>query len=1222
MAIFYDSPNRQIKVLAKFSGYTIYCRFSYTDDIVILCLLVYESAFLFHFRFAVNAVAYHFVKMMKLNCSVIVAVFACVLQPCLAQDTHYVSAATGVCDDGLVPCATLSEYTKMARNNTSNITLVLLSGRHLLTGSNFEVSDSVSFTMVADFGSVEVECSPPLRFVFTDIMYVSVSTVDFISCGVDVTSVLHFEVSDCKFQDGHSGSAIRILSSGFAEMKGNSFTNNSATNGGAVYMESFAGTSVINLENNSFIGNSASVNGGAIWMVLVSATFTGTHFFEQNSAASCGGAIFMESSNLTFGTSVFVGNLANEGGALFSNSSSGIFAEKSLFLQNAASLFGGAIFSGDNSSTNFEGDAEFAENKAEIGGGIATITSVTLSFNDVVFKNNIGLFGGGMVLGFSSSASFRGNTRISENRANFGGGFIARSSVLHMMGHTVIDMNVAFRGGGGVIVDSNLFVSRSLSFVENYASGSGGGCYLTGSSSLLFNPLSFVTFTNNTAQLGGAIAVEDSIDYLYCSQDISLVPGTDCFYQLPPENLSPFSPNASLLFDGNSATVAGGDIFGGAVDACFVLNSETLPVLGRDSFDLLTAASEGDLSISSEPIRVCVCDHGVPDCNKTRLHREMFPGSTMRIEAITLGQRNGNVPGLIRSVVTSDSAGSILNLEKAQQTSNVCTNLTYTVFIEEELTVDIDLYPEGPCPSSVGNISISISFLSCPVGFEFSPSEQACICDARLVDIDSTIVCDISNLTIQRNSNFWIGFDDERGLIVQSHCPFDYCISEAISVPINNSDVQCNGNRAGILCGRCRENFSLSIGSLQCRQCSNAYLALLFLFVLAGIALVATLFVLKLTVVEGTLSGLAFYANIVGYNTTLFFPPDRFNILRVFLAWFNLDFGIETCFFDGMDNYSSAWLQFAFPMYIWLLAGGIIVVSHFHARVAKMLGSNPISVLATLFLLSFTKILSATAQALYSAVLRYPDNVEVVWEFDGNIRYFSGKHIPLALFALGILLVIVIPYAFLLFLQPWIQKYRICGWINRPRIKSFFDVYYAPYNNKHRYWIGLLLILRCIIFLMFQFNTELENSGYFTVTVVCLCLTALLNTGIYKKWYLDLLETSFIVNLGALAAATGYVSNPTAQTAIVSISVGIAAIEFIGIVVYHILLRIGIESPSAKIISAITNLKKKDKPSEEGDPTPENDTSKRTYTMTEVSLSSLNFSQLREPVLDYVSTEV
>ena len=1154
--------------------------------------------------------------MTKLNYSVIAVAFALVLHLCLAQDTYYVSS-TGVCADGLVPCASLSEY---ARNNSfsvvPNVTLVLLSGRHLLNGSSFEVSDTFSFTMVADLSSVEIECIPPLRFVFTNITYVSVSTVTFISCGVNVTSALHFKVSDCKFQDSETDSAIRVLSSSFTEMKGNSFTNNSAANGGAVYLESSVGTSVINLENNSFVGNSAGVSGGAIWMSFISAIFTGTHLFEQNSATSRGGAIYVKSSNLTFGTNTFVGNFAEEGGALFSSSSSATFADNS-FLQNVAVASGGAISLQHNSSFNFEGDTKFMENIAESGGGIASFLSGNLNFNgDVVFQNNTALYGGGIIFGFSRSVSFSGNTLLSGNRAVFGGGMLVRSSDLLFTGHTVIDLNVAFQGAGVSAVDSNLFVSRSVSFVENLAFSSGGGCSLTAGSTLFFNSSSLISFTNNTAQFGGAIAVEDSLGYVYCTPTDVLFPVTDCFFQLPPENVFPFSPNASLYFDGNNATAAGGDIFGGAIDACFIIDSDDIPILGQASFDLLTAASEGNLSISSEPIRICVCDNAVPDCNKTRLQREMFPGGTMQIEVIALGQRNGNVPGLIQGEVTSDSGGRIPNLENGQQITNFCTSLNYTVFSEEELIVDINLYPEGPCPSSVGNISISIGVLSCPIGFEFSPSEQACICDARLVDIDSTTVCDVNNLTIQRNSNFWMGFDHERGLILEVGCPFDYCISEAIYVPINNSDVQCNRNRAGILCGRCRENFSLSLGSSQCRQCSNAYLALLFPFALAGIALVGTLFILKLTVAEGTLSGLAFYANIVGFNSTFFFPPEKFNILRVFIAWLNLDFGIESCFFDGMDNYSAAWLQFAFPIYVWLLAGGLIVVSHFHARIAKMLGSNPISVLATLFLLSFTKILSATIQSLDLTAPTYPDHVEdYVWVYDGSIRYFRGKHIPLAVFALTVVSLIIIPYVFLLFLEPWVQKYKVCGWVNRPSIQSFLDVHYAPYNKKHRYWTGLLLILRGVIFFLFNLNTELDNLGYFTVTVVCLGLTAILNTGIYKKWYIDLLETSFVVNLGALAAATSYVSNQTAQTVIVSISVGIVAIEFIGIIVYHVLLRVGKQLTIAQMMNAIANVKKKDQPVER-DPNFETSNSKPTQTEVSLLLPPQNFSELREPLLD------
>ena len=44
------------------------------------------------------------------------------------------------------------------------------------------------------------------------------------------------------------------------------------------------------------------------------------------------------------------------------------------------------------------------------------------------------------------------------------------------------------------------------------------------------------------------------------------------------------------------------------------------------------------------------------------------------------------------------------------------------------------------------------------------------------------------------------------------------------------------------------------------------------------------------------------------------------------IAWVNLDFGIEICFYNGMDTYSKTWLQFVFPVYIWVLVGLMILV--------------------------------------------------------------------------------------------------------------------------------------------------------------------------------------------------------------------------------------------------------------------------------------------------------
>ena len=83
----------------------------------------------------------------------------------------------------------------------------------------------------------------------------------------------------------------------------------------------------------------------------------------------------------------------------------------------------------------------------------------------------------------------------------------------------------------------------------------------------------------------------------------------------------------------------------------------------------------------------------------------------------------------------------------------------------------------------------------------------------------------------------------------------------------------------------------------------TSYITLILVFVVAGILIVACLFLLNLTVAIGTVNGLIFYANIVQANCHVFFPPgDETRPLEVFIAWLILDFGIETCSYEGMTT--------------------------------------------------------------------------------------------------------------------------------------------------------------------------------------------------------------------------------------------------------------------------------------------------------------------------------
>ena len=141
------------------------------------------------------------------------------------------------------------------------------------------------------------------------------------------------------------------------------------------------------------------------------------------------------------------------------------------------------------------------------------------------------------------------------------------------------------------------------------------------------------------------------------------------------------------------------------------------------------------------------------------------------------------------------------------------------------------------------------------------------------------------------------------------------------------------------------------------RRCGNEHLFLLVLFAIAGVSLVVLLLLLNLTVAAGTIHELIFYANIIASHLSPTRPEQT-------LAWLNLDLGIETCFYNWMDNFFKTCLQFVFPLYVWTLVGALVYISCHSLLVSKLLGTNTIPVLATLYFLSYAKILHIILVAL------------------------------------------------------------------------------------------------------------------------------------------------------------------------------------------------------------------------------------------------------------------
>ena len=754
--------------------------------------------------------------------------------------------------------------------------------------------------------------------------------------------------------------------------------------------------------------------------------------------------------------------------------------------------------------------------------------------------------------------------------------------------------------------DSTLNVSGTLSFVNNTAY-QGGAMAFYGESYMV---VSFekkkntqIYFTNNYAEhVGGAIFVEDP-------QNRRFQFGSRwCFLQLTTHYSKCSDLKNIFVFTNNAADNGGDAIYGGSLHRCMVGNCKNeghdlIPIVGAYIFSnnhwnlvQYDTGHHSNLSlISSAPSRVCLCEDGQPDCLTVFANDTHYPGETFSISAVVVGQGFGTVDGTVYAQFLNK--GISPRLEELQQSQQVnhsrCTNLKYTVFsaIDKETLVlststtllkndpehvssviqKYELVKRNPYNIYLAryyldellkfDVIINITLLPCPPGFILSDQLAKCVCHITLQL--HNITCNIDDQSVHRGGTVWVNAslagNKSNGVVVYHHCPYGYCNFEELDIKLDFPDTQCNFNHSGILCGGCRPGLSLTLGTSQCLRCSNKYIALLIPFAIAGIVLVGFIKLMNLTVTEGTLNGLIFYANIIGANQATFFPSTSTHcpVLTVFIAWLNLDLGIETCFIDGLNGYWKTWLQFVFPAYIWIITAVIIVVAHYSSTGARFFGSNSVQVLATLFLLSYTKLLRTIITAISFTFLDYPDDFRTtVWLYDGNIPYLSPAHTPLFLVALTVFILLWLPYTVVLLLVQYLRKkthHRVLYWF--AKLKPLFDAYLGPFKDKHCYWVGVLLLVRILLLIISAVNPnnapKVNLLAIGGTTPVLLAYTATAGK-VYRKKYVSFLENSFLLNLGALAIGTLYTGgNGQGHTAVVHTLVGIAFLQFVGIIFIH-----------------------------------------------------------------------
>ena len=554
------------------------------------------------------------------------------------------------------------------------------------------------------------------------------------------------------------------------------------------------------------------------------------------------------------------------------------------------------------------------------------------------------------------------------------------------------------------------------------------------------------------------------------------------------------------------------------------------------------------LSQLIEHSSLCVCTNELHyDCHISNLGY-LHPGQTLTISLYHHKVDTANAVVVKTDIDRRYNIPCIVleSSENIQFIDKNCTKLHYTIGFPTDNWCELFLKIASDSDDYL-NI-FYIRQITCPTGFV--KIDERCQCDPILVQYGMTN-CNINDQTILRPANSWISTTTHNNSYtyhISLHCPFHYCLPHSSHLNFSTPNSQCQFNRSGLLCGHCQQALSTVFSSFHCQHCSNIYLLLIIPIAIAGLMLVLLLFVLNLTVTDGTINGFILYVNIISINAPVIFTElNQFKPTYTFVSIANLDLGIQTCFYNGMDDYAKMWLQLAFPFYLIFIATLIIITSRYSTIIQRLTARKVLPVLATLFLLSYTKILRIVSSVLffYSTITHLPSkHTTLVWSVDANVPLFGVRFSILFIVCL-ILFLILVPFNVILLFPRTLSRFRFIN-----KFKPLLDVYQGPYKIKFHYWTGLQLMIRAVLFGISSLNRKINVAISIVIFGMIIGMHGMVQP--FKTKYKNYQEAVLFLNLQGLYVVSWYGQGSTSTTAVQTI-ITMAAIHFIFIITYHMI---------------------------------------------------------------------
>ena len=920
-----------------------------------------------------------------------------------------------------------------------------------------------------------------------------------------------------------------------------------------------------------------------------------THFINNSGSAGAGAKMVMQDtlhrSSITFFECSFVNNSVYKYSILFAGGGLEL-----LFLFSYSKLQQVRRTAGTLNTTLRIENSEFRENFGETGAAIAVLTEpqdispIKIELRYVRFIDNEATFDGDCILIESQNAA-----TYSEKRPNI---TLESITVYHRGRENDLDATAALsfnnifvtingtkenpttisngKNGGLKLFNTYAFLTGEVQFRDN-AALRGGAISMEANSYLLFLEPANILFIENHAIKGGAI-YSDIVRGVQCVIEfISPISGKVALNQTQLEILS-----FNITFIDNTAENDGHAIYVQPIYSCRWF-SESVVQVPTDSvsdvyntlfhFQVNQTLVNFENQISSHPFRPCFCQPDKkPVCSQDLSCNTLInvpPGRSFEIPIVPADIKQNPLQSVVEVQLIQDSDDD--SNETAQFQSNnqahfvkdlkgsTCYLAKLSLRNVEDTTATIKFSIQGMVGES---INAKVNLEKCPFGFKLNKSSG--ICDCVPLFANNNIKCDIENGQFEKPMGYWIGetrFEENVSACVV-RCPDGYC--QRTMIVDLEFDNQCIGNRTGEMCGKCKDGFSKQFGTTDCHKCSNFWLLTIILYILAGILLVVSLFLLRLTISEGLLASVLFYAQLFSINLGLLVYSNETRFTTVFISLLNLELGFPLCFYEGMSQAAKHGLQYVFPVYLWLIVAVITFLSRYSNTLAKLVGADCSKVFVTLIYFAYTKLQrTATNVFIYAIIGTNTNKSFVVWFYDGSEKYFEGKHLILGLISIFFLLFILAPYILFMFLSQWCL-YN--SWVSR-HFKPLIDATLAPFKDRWRFWFGLRLLIITFLILISIVVTSYNADAvtYAHIIIITLLLVFQAHIKPYKSKLLHYLDLFFLINYVLFLIGCLFifgVLNPTKEqekkyvTTVEVIIIGSAFIVFLVTIVCHIVIRV------------------------------------------------------------------